>query len=49
MNANEREYMLTSRRDHGGFFFMKVSISSVRTGNTAYKIVLLMPRWGGQG
>lgn len=49
MNANERECILTSRRESGSFFFMESSISSERMDRTAYKVVPLMPRREGQG
>lgn len=49
MNANEREYILASRRESGSFFFMEISVSSVRTDSAAYEVVPLMSRREGQG
>lgn len=49
MNANEREYILTSRRESGSFFFMESSIFSERMDRTAYyKVAPLIPRREGQ-
>lgn len=48
MNANEREYMLVSRREPGSFF-MEASIYSARADYIARAAVLLISRWEGQG